>query len=186
MTAPRLAFFKQDILFLWMTATTALCLGLLVNQFRDHPLPLIYQNKDARLQGAVERLASAPSPAAELSASSAAHPTEYLTLEEFSEFVDKGGLVLDARPEIFHRLGHVPGAISLPRDDFENAYTVLREKLETGKTRPIVLYCSGSSCEDSELVKKSLVALGYTQVAIFKGGWSEWQTAGKPEEGGLP
>jgi len=186
MTTRRLAFLKENLLFLWMTATTALCLGLLVNQFRDHPLPLIYQNKGARLQGAVERLASAPSPAAELSASSAAHPTEYLTLEEFSEFVDKGGLVLDARPEIFHRLGHVPGAISLPRDDFENAYATLRATLEAGKTRPLVVYCSGSSCEDSELVKKSLVALGYTQVAIFKDGWSEWQAAGKPEESGLP
>jgi len=186
MTTPRLAFFKQDILFLWMTATTALCLGLLVNQFRDHPLPLIYQNKDARLQEAVERLASAPSPTAEPSASSAAHPTEYLTLEEFSEFVDKGGLVLDARPEIFHRLGHVPGAISLPRDDFENAYAALRARLEADKARSLAVYCSGSSCEDSELVKKSLAALGFTQVAIFKGGWSEWQTAGKPEESGLP
>lgn len=53
---------------------------------------------------------------------------EYLTLEEFFEFVDKDGLVLDTRSKIFYRLGHVPGAISLLRDDFENAYAV-----ETGQ-----------------------------------------------------
>jgi len=184
MTSRCLAFLKEDLLFLWGAATTAMCLGLLVNQFRDKPLGLIYQGKAERLQAAVVRLAPAPSSAEAFSPREASLP-EYLTLEEFGHFARDGGLVLDARPEIFHRLGHVPGAISLPRDDFENAYKVLREKLEADKTRPIAVYCSGASCEDSELVKKSLAALGFTQVSIFRGGWSEWQGAGKPEEGGL-
>lgn len=184
MTSPCFATLKKDLLFLWIAATTALCLGLLVNQFRDTPLPLIYQGKEERLQVAVERLASVPPPS-ETSASQVASLPEFLTLEEFSEFVDVGGLVLDARPEIFHRLGHVPGAISLPRDDFENAYTVLREQLEADKSQALVLYCASASCEDSELLKKSLGALGFSNIGIFKGGWSEWTSAGKPEESGL-
>jgi predicted sulfurtransferase len=67
----------------------------------------------------------------------------------------KRGLVLDARPEIFHRLGHVPGALSLPRDDFETGYAALKEKLEADRSQPIVIYCSSASCEDSGLVKKT-------------------------------
>lgn len=175
---------KQDSLFFWVTFTTALCLGVLLNQFRDHPLPLIYQDKETRLQTAVERLAIAvvDMPAGE----EVEKLAEFLSLEEFSAFVDAGtGLVLDARPEIFHRLGHVPGAISLPREDFETAYTGLRARLENDKGQPLVLYCASASCEDSELLKRSLRALGFNNIAIFKGGWSEWTAAGKPEETGL-
>lgn len=176
-------FLKQDLSFFWVVFTTAVCIGLLLNQFRDHPLPLIYQDKEARLQVAVERLAVAP--VQEQISPSVETLPEFLSLEEFSDFADAGtGLVLDARPEIFHRLGHVPGAISLPRDDFENVYNALREKLETDKGQPLVLYCASASCEDSDLVKRSLTALGFSNVSIFKGGWSEWTSAGKPEETG--
>lgn len=185
MTPERIAVLKNDLLFLWVAATTAICLGLLLNQFRDVPMTLVYQGKEQRLQAAVERLASAPARAKPPTTQVADLP-EFLSLEKFSEFVQQGtALVVDARPEIFHRLGHVPGAISLPRDDFEIAYTGLRETLEADKTRTIVLYCSGASCEDSGLVKDSLLALGFTRIAIFKGGWSEWTAAGKPEEGGV-
>jgi len=132
------------------------------------------------LQDSVQRIASkesasAPAPAVQL--------PEKLSLEEFSSYVqNKRGLVLDARPEIFHRLGHVPGALSLPRDDFEAGYAVLKEKLESDRSQPIVIYCSSTSCEDSGLVKKSLAALGFTNLALFEGGWSDWTNAKKPEE----
>lgn len=177
-----LASIKQSFLFLWIMGTTALCLGLLINQFRNEPLPLIHQGKAERLQSAVQRLASAPAP----EATSPVHEKlpAILSLEEFSQYVEgQRGLVLDARPEIFHRLGHVPSAVSLAREDFENAYTALRSRLEKDKSQPLVVYCSGASCEDSELVKQSLESLGYTNVGIFRGGWSEWQAAGKAEEG---
>lgn len=176
-----LSIFKQDLLFLWLMATSAVCLGLLFNQFRDAPLPLLYQNKEERLQVAVTRLAT-PEVSSEMIPQQEMLP-EFLSLEEFQDFWENAsGLVLDARPEIFHRLGHVPGALSLARDDFENAYTQLREQLERDKTQPLAVYCASASCQDSELVKNSLVALGYTNIAIFKGGWSEWTAAGKPEE----
>jgi 3-mercaptopyruvate sulfurtransferase SseA len=91
-------------------------------------------------------------------------------------------LVFDARPEIFHRLGHIPAALSLPREDFENAYKTFQTELERDRTQPLILYCSSASCEDSTLVQKSLQALGYSNVAVFSGGWAEWQEKGLPEE----
>jgi len=171
---------RSDLMVIWIVATTALCVGLLVNQFRDTPLPLVYKDKAERLQDSVQRItskesASAPAPAV--------HLPEKLSLEEFSSYVEsKRGLVLDARPEIFHRLGHVPGALSLPRDDFEKGYEALKAKLEADRSQPIVIYCSNSSCEDSGLVKKSLASLGFTNLALFEGGWAEWTNAKKPEE----
>ncbi len=161
-------------------ATTSLCVGLLLNQFRDKPLPLVYQSKQERLEQAVSRIAASEAP----KHNSATGPfSQNLSLDEFRVFVkEKRGLVLDVRPEIFHRLGHVPGALSLPREDFEKSYARLKSKLETDKNQPIVLYCPGGSCDDSELVQKGLVRLGYTQVVVFRGGWTAWTQAGLPEE----
>lgn len=100
---------------------------------------------------------------------------EILSLEEFAEFVEtKAGFILDACPEIFHRLGHVPGALSLPREDFENVYPMLREKLEADLSQPIVIYCASMSCEDAGLLKQALIAFGFNQLKLFKGGWAEW------------
>jgi len=190
MTSTSLTPLRANFLFLWIAATSALCIGLLLNQFREEPLPLLYQNREARLQAATQRLSSAeaaPAMPSRMPDTAGEKGTqtlpEFLSMEEFSAFVEnKRGLVFDARPEIFHRLGHVPGAISLPRDDFENAYTALKDRLEANKAQPIVVYCSSSSCEDSKLVRDSLRSLGYTQVAVFNGGWAEWTAAGKPEE----
>lgn len=168
----------HDLFFLWAVATSALCIGLLINQFRNTPLTLEYRSKEVRLQSAVERVAPLPM----LSPKQITLP-ETLSLGEFEAYVEKGsGLVLDARPDIFYRLGHVPGALSLPRDDFESAYKNLQKTLEADRSRAVVIYCSGSSCEDAALVRKALYALGYTQLSIFEGGWAEWTGAGKPKE----
>jgi len=172
---------RRDFLGLWILLTTAVVLGLLINQFRDSRLPAVYQNKEARLKQAVQNIVQSP-PAPSSTAEAAPFP-EQLSLQEFESFVGSGkGVVLDARPEIFHRLGHVPKAISLPREDFENAYQAQRPKLEADKNIPIAIYCSGGHCEDSDLLKTALVGLGFRQVAIFRGGWAEWTNAGLPGE----
>lgn len=167
---------QADFLAVWVIATTSLCVGLLINQFRDKPLALVYQSKEQRVMVAVEQIASTPQ------LSKTTDVPEYMGLEEFRVLVEsKGALVLDARPEIFHRLGHVPGALSLPRDDFEASFALHRDRLEADTGALIVIYCSGSSCEDSDLVRKALHRLGFTRVSVFKGGWSAWTSAGLPE-----
>ncbi len=178
---------KEDFIRFWILATAALCLGLLINQFRDTSLPLIYQSKQQRLDHAVSGLAakepSVPSEMNSASASSYETVPESLTLEQFHSYVSgKKVLILDARPELFHRIGHVPGAIALPRDDFENYYKKNQTVLERDKTQPLIIYCSGTSCEDSGLTAATLKKLGYTHVSIFHGGWDEWTRAGLPEE----
>ena len=170
----------RDFMAFGLLAVLSVGIGLLINPFRSEPLPLAYQSKEARLDQAVQRIQTAD--AAKEPESTVSLP-EQLTLQDFRDFVDQQkGLVLDARPEIFHRLGHVPGAYSLPREEFENAYQALREVLESHKERWIVIYCSSVSCEDSKLVKKALSSLGFANVVVFEGGWAEWTKAGMPEE----
>lgn len=170
----------RDVFGVFIIAALSLCLGLLINRFYYKPLPMVYQSKAQRLDDSVNKIGAN----SHLRSTRLESLPEQLTLDEFAEYVRlKKGIVLDARPEIFHRLGHVPGALSLPRDDFYKGYDRLRATLERSKEQPVVVYCSSLSCEDSELVQRSLVKLGYNQVAVFKGGWAEWTEAKFPEEG---
>lgn len=175
-----------DLISCWFLATSALCIGLLANQLRDIPLPLSYQPKAQRLGEAVDRLSNDSGGEKPANAGSSAGFRQELNLEEFRAFVSGNrGLIIDARPEIFHRLGHVPGAIALPRDDFENRYRLHASRLAAAKDDPLVIYCAGPACEDAELVGTALRKLGFRQIAIFRGGWEEWKREGLPEEASL-
>lgn len=159
-----------------MMAGASLCCGIFLNQFRDKPLPLVYKSKTERLQGSVSTLADLE-PLKK--GTTQAFPVQEISLDSFRIFVnEKRGLVLDARPEIFYHFGHVPGALSLPRDEFEKGYTQLKSKLETNKSKPVIIYCSDESCEDSLLVSQALANLGYMQISVFRGGWDAWSKAG--------
>lgn len=173
-----LSFLLEDVCGLVLLASITFGIGLWLNQFRDNPLPLLYETKEERIVSSSERLnASGTKPREETQL-----PAD-VTLAEFQKIVEERSvLVLDARPEIFHRLGHVPGALSLPREDFEASYPNLQARLQGKLDVPLVVYCSGVTCEDSELVRKGLVRLGHTRVAVFRGGWSAWSEAGLPEE----
>lgn len=173
--------FGKDILGFLFLATTSLCVALLLNQFRDHPLPLNYAAKKQRIEEAVANVAEAPAPAP---ITLTLGHARVIGLQEFQQIIQgKKGIVLDARPEIFYRLGHVPEAISLPREDFENAYSKYKSLLEFNKERTIVVYCSESSCEDSDMVADALLKLAYHHVLVFKGGWDEWSASKLPQEG---
>jgi len=186
MTSFRFKAVIEDFIHFWILATVALCLGILANQFRDKSLPLIYQTKEQRMDNVATQLAVVSLGTLNIRASSPVVESvlpETLSLEEFQAVVNqKRMMVLDARPEIFHRLGHVPGALALPQDDFETYYRKLQPQLQKDKVQALVVYCSNASCEDSGLVAKTLRKLGYTHVSIFPGGWSEWTQAGLPQE----
>jgi len=158
-----------------MIVFVALLIGLLTNLLREKPVPIAYASKEARLDRAVQEISqrSKPTPFPGF--------PEVMTLAQFSDFVgNRRGIVLDARYRIEHQLAHVPGALSLSREDFAEAYAALKGQLD--RSQPIVIYCDGNDCEDSKLVQKALRDLGYSQVAVFKGGWSEWTAARKPKE----
>lgn len=177
---------RADIIGCWVITTVALCAGLFINQFRDSPMPLIYKTKSERLSDAVARITEATPQESEAPRTEFVSLPARLSLAEFRNFVEtKRGLVLDARPELFHRVGHVPGALALPRDDFDNYYRQHQTSLEKDKSQVLVVYCSGGDCEDSELVETALRKLGYTRISIFHGGWGEWTQAGLPEERNL-
>jgi rhodanese-related sulfurtransferase len=45
---------------------------------------------------------------------------------------------------------------------------------------PIVIYCSGGGCEDSHLLAKRLIELGYRNLLIYLDGFPDWTGKGRP------
>jgi rhodanese-related sulfurtransferase len=106
-----------------------------------------------------------------------------LSLAEFRTLLDSGKcLVLDAREDSSYDRSHIPGALSLPAGRFTACYPQLKPKIDSLVDQPIVVYCSSSQCDSSNEVRKQLEELGYSNVLIFPGGWTEWKEAGYPQE----
>jgi rhodanese-related sulfurtransferase len=88
-------------------------------------------------------------------------------------------LTLDARPGFYFNLGHIPGAIHLPKSDFSARFPK-REKeikaaLAAGKT--IVIYCTDLQCPDARALATRLAQSGYSS-SVLTGGWAAWKESG--------
>jgi rhodanese-related sulfurtransferase len=83
--------------------------------------------------------------------------------------------VVDVRPEIEFRSGHVSGARSIPVSE------LLTRLGELPRDVPVVAYCRGPYCVFADEAVALLTAHGY-QAARLTDGFPEWQLAGFPVE----
>jgi rhodanese-related sulfurtransferase len=92
-------------------------------------------------------------------------------------------LLYDARPRFFYALGHIAGAISLPKADgvaqIEKREAEIKAALAAKKT--IVVYCTNFACPDARTVAIQLSSFGYPS-STLSGGWESWKEAGLPTE----
>jgi len=88
-------------------------------------------------------------------------------------------LLVDCRPPIFYRLGHLDGAINLPLKSYDALIDRRKQSIDNALAagQTIVLYCQNTECPDAYAVAKKLITRGYS-VSIYKGGWEEWKRAG--------
>lgn len=153
-----------------LAAFAASCaLGLMTNSLRHAPLPMVYENPEERTLRSVSSAPDRMSREPEILEFKAA----------LKMWKDRGTLFLDARDSAFFEEGHIPGALSLPREE------ILRAKAMpelADKSRPVLVYCAGEDCEDSKIVAKALLAMGHAKVAVYEGGWEEWAASGSPVE----
>ena len=100
-----------------------------------------------------------------------------VSVSEAKGFLDKGGyLFLDCREPNEYKMGHIPGALNIPRGllEFQIANKV------PDKSTSIVMYCKtgGRGC----LAACTLCRMGYEKVMNMDGGWLAWEKAGYPVE----
>jgi rhodanese-related sulfurtransferase len=144
----------------------SLVLGAAVNLARPHPLPWI-EDWSHRVETQALELG--------LRTANAAQARE----------MAEGGIyfVFDARPVEQFMEGHLPGAMSLPSDAYDER--ILEYAVMLIPEQEILVYCSGRVCDESLQVCKNLLGQGYTNLVLFAEGMEAWQAAGYPVEEGL-
>ncbi|MBA2475534.1 MAG: molybdopterin-synthase adenylyltransferase MoeB [Actinobacteria bacterium] len=85
-------------------------------------------------------------------------------------------LFLDVREQDEWQEGHLPGALHIPRGFLESRV----EAAVPERDRPIVVYCAAGA--RSAFAAKTLVELGYSDVASLAGGYTEWKRNGLPTQ----
>jgi rhodanese-related sulfurtransferase len=86
--------------------------------------------------------------------------------------------LLDVRPALEYRQGHIPGARSVPVDELE------RRLAELPRDREVVAYCRGPYCVYSDEAAELLQRHGFS-VRRLEEGFPEWRAAGLPVEAGV-
>jgi len=86
-------------------------------------------------------------------------------------------ILLDVRPALEFRQGHIAGARSIPVDELEERISELPED------RPIVAYCRGPYCVYADEAVELLAARG-RKAQRLTDGYPEWAAAGLPIETG--
>jgi rhodanese-related sulfurtransferase len=109
------------------------------------------------------------------------HPV--FSLVEFRVLAESRHIpILDARHREDYQRGHVPGALSLPVEDFETEYPKLEQRLGSGRGDLIIVYCANMWCGLGDELQKKLIDRGFQHVGRFPDGWEAWQHARLPEE----
>ena len=80
---------------------------------------------------------------------------------------------VDARPDNEFEQGHVPGAIPLNEDRWNELLPTLLAQWSLEKK--IVVYCSSQSCNASrEVARRLRDEAGLKEVFVLQGGWETW------------
>jgi rhodanese-related sulfurtransferase len=82
-------------------------------------------------------------------------------------------LWIDARPAADFARGHIPGAVSLNEDHWDDLLPGVLDNWDA--TRKIVVYCSSLSCQASHDVARRLrEEANIPNVFVLQGGWEAW------------
>jgi len=138
--------------------------------FRDAPLGMHYRT-------AAERVLAAPVAGLQPPAA-----INVVATEDVDALLSRPDvIILDGRPRIFFEIGHLPGARSLSREQFEADFASLESILRV-PGRTLLIYCSDADCEDGALVAKALQERGFGSLLIYADGYAAWEDSGRRVE----
>jgi len=163
----------KEIASVGITFVVFFAVALIVNGFRSEPL---------KIWGAETRVERAKAKAQSKGVEVAAK-WKYCDVTDLDTLIrEDDAIVVDARPGLFYKMGHIPGAISLPAStkDLGGAIRKVFSGEPPGKI--IAVYCADKNCENAEAVAKQMAQIGYNRIFIFSGGWAEWEETGREIE----
>lgn len=89
-----------------------------------------------------------------------------------------GSAVIDVREPAEYGMGHLPGAINLPRGVIE--FKIGDIAALTNKEQPLILYCKTGG--RAALAAVNLQRMGYSNVKSITGGFDAWVASGQKTE----
>jgi len=88
-------------------------------------------------------------------------------------------LWIDARIQEQYEAEHIPGAVLLNEQHFEEQLFGLLDTLQTN-TKPIIVYCNAAKCDASRKILERLKQMLPIESAfVLKGGWNAWKQGAK-------
>lgn len=99
-------------------------------------------------------------------------PQEVLAMQERNADV----IYLDVREPNEWNLGHLPGAMHIPRGTLETKVEAV-----VPRNRKVVIYCASGN--RSALAADTMQQMGYTDVVSMSGGFTGWAQSGGDVEG---
>ncbi len=87
---------------------------------------------------------------------------------ELKNFMEKGGVkVVDVRLKADYDIGHIPGAISIPKDELDQRLT------ELSKDEITIIYCYNQQCHLGDSACLTLAEYDYPTM-LLEGGFKVW------------
>lgn len=104
-------------------------------------------------------------------------PGAAISVDEAIALLRSGDVLwIDARREDAFAAGHIPGAVPLREDAWENLLPGFIEAWQTGQR--VVVYCDGGGCAAARSVADRLRReFALENVAYLEGGWEAWRQA---------
>jgi rhodanese-related sulfurtransferase len=100
--------------------------------------------------------------------------------EAYAAFQAHSALFVDARSPNEYVQGHIPGAINIPVNDFENGALSHMDQLDSAPA--LVTYCPSMECWDAVDVADRLREVTQKPIYVFEQGWEAWQADKHPAE----
>ena len=86
---------------------------------------------------------------------------------------DANVVLIDSRPLPRFQQGTIPGAINIPYPAWDK---VAAKLLPADKSKQLVFFCQGVTCQMSPLSQRKAVGMGYKNTKVYHEGVPEWQT----------
>lgn len=133
---------------------------------------------DSAAEARVEERAAKPAPATRPD-----RPKGSITevdLNRLLQLQDEGkAYLIDVRPPLFYGMGHIPGAVNVPKKSFPLSLARHQAAVDAAvaEGKVLVLYCQNVQCPDGYAVGREMAAMGYS-TSLYKGGWEQWRDMG--------
>jgi rhodanese-related sulfurtransferase len=107
-----------------------------------------------------------------------------LSADQCMRMLESGTAVfLDAREDALFKMGHLPGALYVPKDLIDSNIARLKDWEKKGKL--LVAYCDGQGCGKAGELAYLLQERGIKSIALFSDGWQGWMDKGYPIDEGV-